>query len=286
MYHLLSYYAAQAAGASYADTAFVVDNTISSRNNHPIFTEDYEVAATYVAGASITAARWSDSTWNSISQPEIYPANLSLAVPTNPQVSDMRQWPRQIPRNEEIQAQLSNNLGSSTEPEFVLAWIRPLGFRPSLPQGAAGYGGLSRVRAIFTFTGAITVGVWSSDLVITITNTIRGGTYALVGCNVVCAHGIAYRFNFPRAPLYQGRKLYPGNLVEAAYGNTPQKEGDIWLGELGRFDTFELPLISILAGTTTTSTTYTGYLDLIYLGSGMMSNQQGPSGGAPMAQVA
>lgn len=277
MYHLMSYYAAQAAGASYADTAFVVDNTISSRNSHPILTEDYELVATYVAGASITAARFSDATWNAISQPEIYPANLSLAVPTNPQIADMRQWPRQLPRNEEIAAQLSNNLGSSTEPEFVLCWIRPLGSKPVLPGGAPSYGGLSRVRVIFTFTGAITVGVWSSDLVMTITNTIRGGSYAMIGCNVVCAHGIAYRFNFPRSPLYQGRKLYPGNLVEAAYGNILQREGDTWLGELGRFDTFEMPLISILAGTTTTSTTYTGYMDLVYLGPGMLSNQGAPA---------
>jgi hypothetical protein len=286
MYHLLSYYASQAAGASYADTAFVIDNTLSSRNNHPIFTEDYELAATYVGGASITAARWSSATWNAIEQPEIYPVNLSLSVPTNPQVSDMRNFPRRIARNEEVQVQLSNNLGSGSEPEFVLAWIRPLGFKPSLPTPSAEFGNLGRVRAIFTFTGAITVGVWSSDLVITITNTIRPGTYALIGCNVVCAHGIAYRFNFPRAPLYQGRKLYPGNLVEAAYGNIPLRQEDYWLGELGRFDTFELPLISILAGTTTTSATYTGYLDLVYLGSGMMSQQSAPGGGAPLMQAA
>jgi hypothetical protein len=273
MFHLLSYYGANAAGATLLDTPMVTDGVLSVRNGHPILTEDYEMAANAIFGASITAAQFSDATWNAINIPQIYPVNLSLAVPANPQVNDLRNWPIQMPKNEEIALQLSNNLGSSTEPEFGLVWMRPLGQKVNIPPPASGIGSIGRVRAIFTFTGAITAGVWSSDMVVTITNLIKGGTYCLIGCNVICAHGIAFRWNFVRAPLYQGRKLYPGSLVDAAYGNVTLREGRIWMGPYGYFDTFELPLISILAGTTTTSATYTGYLDLIYLGTNMLSNQ-------------
>jgi hypothetical protein len=272
MFHIGAYFAANAAGALLADTPYVTDGVISTRNGHPIFTEDYELCAAAVNGVSLTAAQFSDATWNAINTPQLYPPMLSLTVPGNPQINDFRNWPVQIPKNEEIALQLSNNLGAATEREFGLIWVAPFGKPRMLPAPAPGVGSVGRVRAIFTCTGAITQGVWSSDMVVTITNLIKGGTYAMVGCNLVCALGLAFRWNFVRAPLYQGRKLYPGSLCEAAYGNVPLKEGRNFMGVLGYFDTFELPYISILAATTAGSATYTGYLDLIYMGQNMISN--------------
>lgn len=274
MFHLLSYYAVQAAAAALADTPMVVDGSISLRNGHPIFTEKYEMAARALFGASITAGQLSDATWNAINTPQIYPANRSLAIPANPQIEDLRDWPIEIPLNEEIALQLSNNLGAATEPEFGLVWIRPLGQTYKMPDPAASVGRIGRVRAIFTFTTAITAGVWTSDVAVTITNLIKGGSYCMAGCDVVVANGIAFRWNFVRAPLYNGRKLFPGSIVTASYGNVPIKEKNSFMGPFGYFDTFELPLISVLAGTTTGSTAYTGYMDLIYMGMSMLSNTQ------------
>lgn len=273
MFHLLGYYAANAAGATLADTPMIADGSISQRNGHPILTEDFEMTASWVNGVSVIAAQFSDASWNAINTPQIYPVAKSLTIPTNPQVNDLRDWPIAMPKNEEIALQLSNNLGAATEAEFGLAWIRPAGQTYPLPQPAPSVGRIGRVRALFTVTGALTVGVWSTDLVMTITNLIKGGTYCLAGSNLVVANGIAHRFNFVRAPLYQGRKLFPGQLCEAAYGNVPLRQGRTWQGPMGYFDTFELPLVSILGAATTGSATYTGFLDLIYLGQNMLSNQ-------------
>lgn len=272
MFGIGAFFAANAAGAVLADTPFVVDGVLSTRNGHPIFTEDYELCAAWANGVSLTAAQFSDATWNAINTPQIYPVALSLTVPGNPQINDYRNWPVQIPKNEEIALQLSNNLGAATEREFGLIWYAPFGKPRMLPAPAPGVGSVGRVRALFTVTGAITQGVWSADMVMTITNLIKGGTYAVAGMNLVCPLGLAFRMNFVRAPLYSGRKLFPGGLCDAAYGNVPLKEGRNWMGLYGYFDTFELPLMSILAATTAGSATYTGFMDLIYMGQNMISN--------------
>jgi len=277
MYQILAYAANNAAAAALVDTPNVTDQNFVPRNGHWFFQEPYKLMAKAVLGTSLTAAQLFDSTWNAINVPQIYPPNLSLAIPTNPQVQDLRKFPIDIPQNEEIALQLSNNLAMGNEWEFGLLWIAPSNANMQLPSPPPPIGNMGRVKALFTATIVLTAGTWSPDVVIAIPNLLRGGTYCVAGCNLVCPHGVAYRLNFPRAPLYMGRKLIAGNLVEAAYGNVIQKEGDSWLGPMGYFDNVEYPLISVLGGTTTGSTTYTGYLDLIYLGQATMGQAGAPT---------
>jgi hypothetical protein len=276
VYQILAYAANNAALAVLADTPNVSDQNFVPRNGHWFFQEPYELMAKACIGLNLTAAQLFDSTWNAINVPQIYPINLLATIPSNPQVEDLRLFPIDIPQNEEIALQLSNNLGAGNQWQFGLLWISPKGSSRQLPSPPAPIGNMGRVRALFTATIVLTAGQWSPDVIITIPNLLRGGTYCVAGLNIVCPNGIAYRLNFPRAPLFMGRKLVAGNLVDAAYGNVVQKEKDAWLGPLGYFDNVEYPLISILGAVSTASTTYTGYLDLIYLGQATMGQTGAP----------
>src|SRR5271168_3314216 len=126
MFHALPYYATAAGGSTYADIPAVTDPSFSTRNGHFIFTEDYCIQDVYLQGPSVTAAQIFDPTYNAINVPQLYPPNLGIAVPSNPQVIDFRKLPPQIPQNEEIAIQMSNGSGT-VDPEFCVLFISPNG---------------------------------------------------------------------------------------------------------------------------------------------------------------
>jgi hypothetical protein len=273
MFQILAYFGSPAAAAVLADLPSVNDPNFTQQQNHFIFTEDYVLKAMAAFGAGLTAVQFNDATWNAINPPQIYPPNLSITPPTNPNVVDLRDMPVTIPLNEQIAVQASNNAGGA-DPEYVLIWISPAnGATIPKPQPAPGIGMNGRVRILFTVTTAITAGSWSTDVPIAISQFLKGGTYCILGLNIVAPHCVAWRINFVRAPLYQGRKMLPGGLVENAYGNVPLKYGPGWMGPVGYFDTFEYPQFSLLGSTTEASATYVGYIDALYIGGNMLQNQ-------------
>jgi hypothetical protein len=268
MFTLLAYFASannQAAGVV-ADAPAVADPNYSQRNNHYIFTEDYVIPAAAALGATLTAAQIDSATIDAWNPFQVYPTIAGgIIPPANPNVMDLRQMPIAVPKNEEISFKLAGGAGGA-EPDYGIYWLKAAG------AGATEYPiptptpQAPRFWAIGTATIVLTAGVWSPLVNMAFTNTLRGGMYQLNGLNLVCAHSIAYRINFLRSPLYQGRKMYPGSLVENAYSNQILRFGPNWLGGLGRFNYFELPQIQVLGSTTTGSATYTFYADLSYLG--------------------
>lgn len=269
MYQILGYFLSNNA-TLLTQVPAIADPNFSRRGgsngtSNWIFTEPYELVAAVAAGATVTQAQINDATLNAVNIPQIYPPILAIKPPSNPNIMDLRRNPIPLPLNEEIQIQISGGAGGA-EPDYGLIWVRPTGIgQPNYPDLKATLNN-PRVYADVTFTGAITAGVWSSDFALTFTNPLRGGAYQINGAYVIINNALAYRLNFVKAPLYQGRKLLPGNLVEAAYGNNPLRFGDDWLGPMGRFNNFELPQIAILGTTTTGSATYHAVLDLTYLG--------------------
>lgn len=287
MYQILAYGSTSVTGGTLlADIPAIVDPNFSSRGGtngsaHWIFTEPYNLLAIAAFETTLTAAQLQDPLWNSINIPQIYPVNLGIVPPTNPQVMDLRGMPMPIPQDEEIQYNASNGLASSlTEASYALAFIAPP-TQMTMPQMPSLQ--YPRVKCIFTVTLTLTAGAWSTDAVLTFTNPLKGGSYLVLGTYLVCAHALAYRLNFVRAPLYMGRKLQPGGLVENAYGNIPLMKGLDWLGPQGAFNNFELPKLAVLGTTSESSATYTGYMDCIWLGSSMAqglatSTMQAPQG--------
>jgi hypothetical protein len=242
-------------------------------NQHFIFTEPYNLMATAIHETTNVGGQIFDATLNAINIPQIYPPNLGIVPPSNPQVYDLRDYPMPLPVDEEIQYQLSSGNSGGTEPGYAIIWIRPMGDSqmPIMPSPQ-----YPRVKAIFTVTTTLTIGAWGPLSQITLTNPLKGGTYQVLGVQLVAAHALCFRITFVRPPTNaSGRPLRPGAMVENAFGNIPLAKGLGWMGPYGSFNNFELPQIEVYGTTTETSATYTGFMDLIYTGGGM---GPGPAG--------
>lgn len=270
MYQVLGYFLSNLNAATPTDLVAIPDTSFSARGgstgaNHWIFTENYDLQGVGAFAAALAGAQLFDATLNAINIPQVYPGNKAITPPSNPNLMDWRLNPQPLPMNEEI-AFNANNAAGGAEPAYGLIWITPSNqgdLRGNMVKATIQ---LPRVFALVTATVVLTAGSWSPFANITFTNPIKGGAYQLNGAHWVVPNGLAYKINFVKAPLYQGRKMFPGNLTEAAYSNVPWRGGINWLGPMGRFNNFELPQLSVLGSTTTGSTTYTGYLDLTYLG--------------------
>jgi hypothetical protein len=256
----------QAAGVV-ADGVAVNDTQFSIRNNHYIFTEDYDIVAATALGASLTAAQLDTPTIDAFNPLQVYPVNAAaLTFAANPNIMDLRNSPIKMPQNEELKFQIAGGAGGA-EADFGIVWLRAAGpgaqdypIRPSTRENP-------RFNAIFTVSQTITIGTWSPFAAMTFTNQLRGGAYQVNGLWLVCAKAALYRINFVKMPMYQGRKIFPANPCDTTYGNQIMRFGGNWLGGLGRFNNFELPQLSTFGTVTTGAATYTGYADLTYLGS-------------------
>lgn len=262
MYHTVVYnVAAAAAGATNVDLLAATDTELSQRNNHYVLTERYRLLAAAAVGASVTRGRYQVPRWNAIGEATIFNANRALQPPSNPQWDHYLHYPPEIPQNEEFQVQLSNNLGAATEQENVVLQLIPDTWSQNLERGDYAF----PVRATFTVTP--TLNAWSGGQALTFSQSLRGGTYAVLGCVVQGTNAVAYRIIFPRNKLYLGRRLRPGGLTQNALGdavsNMPGAQPMSW-GTLGYFASNELPTIEVF-GTLAGAITYQVFLWLAHL---------------------
>ena len=274
---LLNYNVAAAGiNAVNTDLTAATDPDFTARNGHYTFTEPYKLGGVMPVGASVTKGRFQAPTWNALGEWTIFSANRAISPPTNPQFDMYLAYPPPLPMNEEFQVQLSNNLGSSTELENCGILVLTNDFSKAIPRGVA----MGIFRASFTLTP--TLNAWSGGQAITLSANLRGGVYAVVGATVQGANGAFFRIIFPRAKLYNGRKLRPGLPCQTALGDVLNQQLDPWqmaLGEWGRFHTFELPQIEIF-GTLAGSITYQAFLWLVYLGEDPSLMNGGMGGGS------
>src|ERR1044072_1494449 len=203
-------YSAAAAGTNQSnlDLTAITDPDFTVRNSHYIFTESYRLLGAMGVGASLTRGRIQVPTINAVGEAVLWSANRSATVPSNPQWDNYYDVPLQLPTNEELQIQYSNNLGAATEQEQVLLWIVTDDWNANIPRGRQ----LLTVRASFTLTP--TVNAWSGGQALTLSQSLRGGVYAVVGCVVQGTNAAFFRIIFPRYRLYRGRKLRPGGPMQ------------------------------------------------------------------------
>jgi hypothetical protein len=277
-------YNAPAAGVNTVNLDFsaAVDPDFSQRNNHYIFTEPYRLLASSMIGVSVVRGRYQVPTWNAIGEGVIFNANRALQPPSNPQWDWYVARQPGVPLNEEFQVQVSNNLGAATEIENVVLQLVTDDWTNNLPQGKSIVGSWSvtfPVRVSFTVTP--TLNAWSGPQILTFSQSLRGGVYAVVGGVLQGTNSVAWRVIFPRYKLYHGRKLRPGGLIQTAVGDVVCNQWDPWvmaMGEWGRFHTFEPPTIEVF-GTAAVSTTYQGFLWLVFIGEDISNISQGLGGG-------
>jgi hypothetical protein len=266
---------AAAAGASNVDLTAATDPDFSARNGHYIFTEDYNLWGVSALETSWTAGRFQVPSWNAIGQFSIFSGNRFLALPANTQLDVWEPYQPPIPKLEELQVQASNNLGAATEISNALIWIATPDFSKNLPRGRL------PILVTATLTVTPTLNAWSGGNAISLSTSLRGGVYAVIGATVVGANACWFRIIFPRYRLYRGRKLRPGGFLQKAVGDVFYNQSYPWvmnMGEWGRFQTFELPQIDLF-GTVAGAITYTAFLWLVYLGEDLSLLEQGLGGG-------
>lgn len=276
MGHALLAYNLSSDTASGVNTDFTAasDPDFSQRNGHYIFTDPYKLLASITDGASLNRGRFQVPTWNAIGEFTIFNVSTALAMPNNLQFDPYLAAPPMIPQMEEFQVQMSNT-GAGGAIENVAIILGTTDWTANLPTGRM----TIQVRASFTVTP--TLNAWSGGQALTLSQSLRGGVYAVVGASLQGANAPWFRLIFPRYRLYHGRKLRPGFLVQRSIGDAAALQLPNWpftFGEWGRFHTFELPQCEVF-GSVAGSITYQLFLWLVYIGEDISQLSQGLGGG-------
>jgi hypothetical protein len=277
MYHTVVYNA-PAAGVNTVNLDFTaaLDSEVTQRNGHYTFSEDYKLLGAAIVGVSVIRGRFQVPHWNAYAEFNLFNANRAITPPSNPQWDLWQAYPPLIPQEEEFQVQVSNNLGAATEVENVVLMLGTADWNQNLRKGEL----VVAARATFTLTPVLNA--WSGGQVIAFTQSLRGGTWLIIGAAVQGANAVAYRWLFPRNRMYHGRRLRPGGLVQTAIGDQLNQQADPWVltwGEVGAFHTFELPQIEVF-GTVAGSITYQVFVWMVYLGQSRSILDQYVAGGS------
>lgn len=240
----------------------VVDSDLQILTNGYIFTGPYNLLDEVGVGASVQYGRYSVPAWNGRGRPNITALNRN-ATPAAPFY--YHRYPGgglALPQNQAILAYLTNNLGASTEAEWILWHLCTTDWNRNLPAGQWDI----ILHATATVTPA--VGAWSLNNAIAFDQAPVGGVYAVLGAHVFGANSVAFRVRFPMRRMWQGAGLHPGGPCFAAWGFTPQIFADndytangVW----GAFSSYQPPGLDLL-GTAAVSTTYHLFMLARYLG--------------------
>lgn len=257
-----------ATGGSVVDTDMtaVADPVFTRRNSHYIFTESYQLAAAVAMGATGTRYNISVPQWNAITKMNIWPIMLSSAnILSPPRVNWYQPAKPTIPQNEEFQV-----LATDGASENTAAFIFPM--TPNHQKNIPANQQIICARA--TFTATQIANGWTAPTVLTMEQSLRGGVYSVIGAECVGTGSSLFRILFPRSRAYVGRYIRPGWLCQQAIGDLPETRWHIdpfYLGEWGRFHSFELPQFEVYGIAASASVTFEVRLWLAYLGQDEMS---------------
>lgn len=277
MFHVLDYNLTDGINDVLVDMLAVVDETFTRRGGaggtaHYIFTEKFNLLCHMHLAVKPTQVQFNVPTWNAYGNAQLpYMADTTTLIMPNPSwINDFRDMPMVFPKNEEIAIQESNLDAAGGTQANSLLWIAPDGWTRNVAQGNPRI----TLRATASIVGA--VGAWSTFSAITMQTQMREGVYAVNGITAFDGAAtptqIALRMNFPSGKFAYGQfKMFPGCLIQSPFTAVPLQKGINFMGEWGRFSSFNLPTVQALAVAAGTRT-ITLDLDLSYLGS---SDQQG-----------
>jgi hypothetical protein len=174
-FHLMAYGVTAGVNDANVDMTAVPDVIFTARNNHFIFSEPYELIAAMHMGTSALRVRSNWPSLNNYGRHQLWPVNRAAVPPSFPRIDDYRRRPLKLPTNEEVAFEESGNLGAATELETLSLWIAEPGRNYNLPQGTA------RLTVRATAAVARTTFTWSGGGVITLSDNLVGGWYALSG---------------------------------------------------------------------------------------------------------
>jgi hypothetical protein len=231
-------------------------------NSHYIFTDQLKLLASFLHGASVTKGRYQAPKFNAFGEFTVFNANRNANVPANPIIDDYRYSPIDLPMNEEMQFQVSGNLGASTERDQAFMFVGTPDWRMQLDEGL-----FTQVHN-FSFTVTPTVGNWSGGQAVTFNQKPLGGVWGIKAMVIQGTNADAFRVIFPRSRLYSGRRPRPGGIIQNAVGDVPMIQAGAFpfgFGMFGYWHTFE-PFTVEVFGITASSTTYQGWVWETYYG--------------------
>ena len=242
-----------AGSTTYNDFVAAKDPEFSQRNNHYIFSEYYKLIAWESLGASLLDVRFNIPSWNAICRAHQWPMDLSATPQSVRRISDFRDFHPDLPVNEEIAIEATNNLATTgTENETSAIWIAPPNWSRNYPpyhdQPATELPGGGRLRRfVLRATATVTAiaHAWSTLQALTFAENLRGGWYCVHSAWVQNANARYFRLVFPRQPLYRGRRLRPGSVITNAIGNVEWPVSENFFGVWGYFHSFEPPQLEI-----------------------------------------
>lgn len=263
MHHTAAFNAsAAAAGASNVDFTFVTEPVLRGQNSHLILTAALKLLGVTLVGASVIRGRWQIPKWNFYGEPTIYSANRGLQPVANPQWDLWGEAGPILPQNQEIQLQVSNNLGAATEQENGILQLAPPNWSRAIGEAPL-FSFWTRATAAITPT----INAWSGGTALTLAQSLLGGTYGIRRVVVQGTNAAAFRLILARPLNYQGYPLRPGDLIQNAVGDQLSYQVQPWnspWGRWGYFNTLELPQLEVL-GTTAGAITYQVFMLLDYL---------------------
>lgn len=259
-FHFMAYSSSLGVAATNADLAGVPDTIFLQRNNHFIFTEDWQAIALVYLETSGLRVRTNIPKINAIQRHHIFPINRAIVAPSPPNVMDLRNEPFDFSQNEEIAWEATNNLGAATEQADVGMWVADPGWNMLFPNH------IQRLTARATAAPTGVANAWSTDVGLTFPDqALRGGVYAVVGCQHFATGVPFFRFVFPRMPLINKRQVRPGGLSVDSVNNVPWVPQMGGLGVWGLFHTFEPPTVQVLANAAGAVASELR-MDMLYLG--------------------
>ena len=266
MFHTIAYSQNYTAAQTLAQLNAVADTVLTTRSNDFIVTDDFRLGLAYGLGSSTTELRFNWPTYIAYGYHQLYQfdyqGTTNPVPPDRPALIDYLSQPMVVPKDEQLDIQVSNAAPVGGELNYVLLWLFTPAHAFTIPNGIQRLS----IRATFSFTpGAVSA--WSGGQVLTFETTFRGGWYAVVGLDVKETTSVAARLIFPKGSPYNGRILRPGVLCRTAVANRAPERFMGRLGTYGTFHSFELPQIEILPGTTAAKSGVCVF-DVVYLGDG------------------
>lgn len=250
--HLAAWYASLTNGSTNLANTVVNDSVLTpSGTTGFILPRPGQIRLVYSAGVSITNVRVNTPSLRYVALPAVGPLNVTLTVPSPPNVVDWGPNAPTLPVNDAITAEHTLG-GGAPEVEYTLAWFS-FGPRP-VPSGP-------RYRVRFTGTITAAAGTWVNGAM-TPDQTLPQGRYAVTGLDAVGTNLVAVRLLFP------GTFFRPGCLARNAVSGVPFKGfTDDRLGLWGVFNSINVPTFDIFSSGANTAQTV--FMDLVRLGDQM-----------------
>ena len=240
------------------DMNAALDEVITRRNSHLIFTDRFDLLAVQGIGALLGRARFGNAQLTQLGSNHIWPVEVSATQADDPAVMDFRDAPMELPQNEELTIEITNTGVGPTITSAGL-WLGSPNWTQNFPAFLQRF--KTRATAV---VAAGTTTTWTALAEPTFERDLLNGVYAVVGANVVAANALFFRLRFPDQQPYAGKQLRPGGLVQNAANLAPWPPQMGGFGEWGRFHTFSPPEIQVYGDAA--GGAYEIRYDLLYLG--------------------